>query len=45
MEVLTGSTEIEASAITEYFQPLSDWLDSQIKNEKKGWDGAKINFE
>lgn len=45
MEVLTGSTEIETGAITEYFQPLSDWLDSQIKNEELGWDGAKINFE
>ena len=39
LEILTGSREIDASAMVNYFKPLIDWLD--IENEKNdevcGW--------
>ena len=39
LEDVTGSRKIDASAILEYFKPLSDWLDKEIatKNIKIGW--------
>ncbi|XP_063424632.1 angiotensin-converting enzyme-like [Mytilus trossulus] len=47
MKVLTGSTDIKADAITEYFRPLTEWLDKELqeKGQTVGWEGAKINFE
>lgn len=47
MKVLTGSMNIKADAITEYFNPLTEWLDKELqeKGQTVGWEGAKINFE
>jgi len=38
MEKLTGTRRIDASAITEYFQPLMGWLTEQNKNRQCGWE-------
>jgi len=37
LEKLTGSREIDASAITEYFQPLMQWLGEANKGQECGW--------
>ncbi len=37
LEKLTGSREIDASAINEYFQPLIEWLKTQNEGQKCGW--------
>jgi peptidyl-dipeptidase A len=37
LEKLTGSREIDASAITEYFQPLMAWLAEQNQGKECGW--------
>jgi peptidyl-dipeptidase A len=37
LERLTGTRQIEAGAITEYFQPLMRWLDEQNKGQQCGW--------
>jgi peptidyl-dipeptidase A len=37
LEVMTGSRQMDASAITDYFAPLKTWLDEQIKGQKVGW--------
>jgi peptidyl-dipeptidase A len=37
MYELTGSREMDASAILEYFAPLRAWLDEQNKGQKCGW--------
>jgi len=34
---LTGTREMDASAILEYFAPLRAWLDEQNKGQKCGW--------
>ena len=34
---LTGSRELDASAITEYFAPLKTWLDAQNQGKPVGW--------
>ena len=34
LEILTGSREIDASAMVNYFKPLIDWLD--VENKKNG---------
>ena len=43
LEILTGSREIDASAMVNYFKPLIDWLD--IENEKNnefiGWRSSR----
>ena len=31
LEAMTGSRKMDASAMLEYFKPLSDWLD-QVRN-------------
>ena len=38
LEVLTGQTEIDTSAIHEYFAPLIEWLEEETKDEVIGWD-------
>jgi peptidyl-dipeptidase A len=38
MQQLTGTRAIDASAITEYFQPLMGWLTEQNKNRQCGWE-------
>ena len=37
LEKLTGTREIDASAITEYFQPLTAWLATQNQGQQCGW--------
>jgi len=37
LAAMTGSTQMDAGAVIEYFAPLQEWLDVQLKNEKKGW--------
>jgi peptidyl-dipeptidase A len=37
LEALTGSRQMDASAILDYFAPLDKWLDEQIKGQKAGW--------
>ena len=37
LETLTGSKQMDASAIVDYFAPLQKWLDEQNKGEKLGW--------
>jgi peptidyl-dipeptidase A len=37
LEMLTGTRQIDASAITEYFQPLMQWLNEENKGQQCGW--------
>jgi peptidyl-dipeptidase A len=37
LEALTGSREMDATAIRDYFAPLQTWLDEQIKGQPTGW--------
>ena len=37
LEVLTGTREISAKPMLEYFAPLKKWLDEQNKGKPKGW--------
>jgi peptidyl-dipeptidase A len=37
LEKLTGTRDIDAAAITEYFAPLSAWLEEQNKGQSCGW--------
>ena len=37
LEALTGSRQMDATAIVEYFAPLKTWLDSQLKGKNVGW--------
>jgi peptidyl-dipeptidase A len=37
LEVLTGSREIDASAVVDYFAPLKEWLDQQNEGATCGW--------
>jgi peptidyl-dipeptidase A len=37
LEALTGSKQMDATAILDYFAPLSAWLDDQLKGHAVGW--------
>jgi len=37
LETLTGSRQMDATAILDYFAPLSTWLDAQLAGQKVGW--------
>jgi peptidyl-dipeptidase A len=37
LEALTGSRQMDATAIIDYFKPLKDWLDEQVKGKPVGW--------
>ena len=37
LNALTGSKEMDASAILDYFAPLKAWLDEQLKGQPVGW--------
>lgn len=37
LETLTGSKEMDASAIIDYFAPLKAWLDQQLQGKPVGW--------
>ncbi len=38
LEVLTGSREMDATAIIDYFAPLKTWLDDQNQGRTCGWE-------
>jgi len=38
LEALTGSSQVEASAMLDYFAPLQEWLDRQNAGRQCGWD-------
>jgi len=37
LEAMTGSRQMDASALVEYFQPLQAWLKDQNKGQQCGW--------
>jgi peptidyl-dipeptidase A len=37
LDTLTGSKQMDATAILDYFAPLSAWLDEQLKGAPVGW--------
>jgi len=37
LEKLTGTRQIDAGAMIEYFQPLMEWLNTQNKGQQCGW--------
>ncbi|MBI3493539.1 MAG: M2 family metallopeptidase [Acidobacteria bacterium] len=37
LDALTGSKQMDATAILDYFAPLSAWLDEQLKDKPTGW--------
>ena len=37
LEALTGSRQMDATAILDYFAPLSAWLDQQLAGQPVGW--------
>lgn len=37
LEVMTGSRDMDASAVLDYFAPLKTWLDEQNKGRQCGW--------
>jgi peptidyl-dipeptidase A len=37
LEAMTGSKHLDATAIIDYFAPLKQWLDEQIKGKPVGW--------
>jgi peptidyl-dipeptidase A len=37
LEALTGSKQMDATAIVDYYAPLSAWLDQQLGDAKLGW--------
>jgi peptidyl-dipeptidase A len=38
LQQLTGTREMDASAIIDYFKPLEGWLEEQNKGQDCGWD-------
>lgn len=37
LEQVTGTRELDASALTEYFQPIITWLKNENEGEIVGW--------
>jgi peptidyl-dipeptidase A len=37
LEALTGSKQMDATAIIDYFKPLQAWLDQQVEGKPVGW--------
>jgi peptidyl-dipeptidase A len=37
LEAMTGSRQMDATAIVDYFAPLKTWLDEQTKGKPTGW--------
>ena len=37
LEAMTGSKQMDATAMLDYFAPLSAWLDEQLKGQPVGW--------
>ena len=45
LKALTGSEIMSAQSLLNYFKPLRNWLQKQIKGEKMGWLEACPTFE
>ncbi|XP_067687786.1 angiotensin-converting enzyme-like [Haliotis asinina] len=45
LQQLTGSRDVSAGSLLEYFSPLMEWLTKQNQGENLGWDEAQINWE
>ncbi len=41
LQVFTGSRDMDATAIMDYFAPLNVWLNEQNKDQKCGWDATQ----
>jgi peptidyl-dipeptidase A len=39
LEKLTGTRQMDASAIIDYFQPLMGWLEEKNAGQQCGWSG------
>jgi len=39
LKVLSGQSQMDATAMLDYFAPLKKWLDEQNQGEKPGWQG------
>jgi peptidyl-dipeptidase A len=37
LDALAGSKQMDATAILDYFAPLSKWLDQQLEGKPVGW--------
>jgi peptidyl-dipeptidase A len=37
LQAITGTNQMDATAILDYFKPLDTWLDEQIKGQPVGW--------
>jgi len=37
LKLLTGKSEIDATAVVDYFAPLKKWLDEQNAGKPTGW--------
>src|SRR5262249_21365852 len=37
LQAMTGTKQMDATAILDYFKPLDAWLDEQIKGQPVGW--------
>ena len=37
LAAMTGSKEMDATAIRDYFAPLQTWLDAQLQGKPGGW--------
>jgi peptidyl-dipeptidase A len=40
LEALSGSRQMDATAIADYFKPLKSWLDDQNQGKTCGWEGG-----
>ena len=38
LEQLTGTRQMDASAILDYFKPLEEWLEKENDGQKCGWN-------
>ncbi len=38
LETMTGGRRMDATAIIDYYKPLTDWLIEQNKGESCGWE-------
>jgi len=41
LEAMTGTKQMDATAIMEYLAPLKTWLDEQIKGKPASWSCSR----
>ncbi len=44
LQMLTGTSDMSAQPLIDYFKPLIKFLDEQISNQKVGWTATGILF-